>query len=349
MKRKMLFAMIALMVSVGLSAQVFIIERGSNSLTYSNIKAAVDALLDNDRLYLPPGIHSLNGYNWEGYNGTLNSENTLVITKKVSVYGGGYANGANSTIIADGEFVIGQGASGSYITGMQFNNTFRLDNVSNCSVTRCGFNSTLYLSGVGNNLNISECDFGSYVQNNISGYINGITSNISANFSKCIFRFYGTHLQNVNIYNSIFLWFSLAPPVFENSLIQSNIFIINETTTNTLFTAHGSNNSYANNLWVGGYPTSDASLYNTFHNEIEREPYANVFVDAESGDYHLKAGCNGIAAGVDGTDVGIYGTSVPFKESRLPSIPNFVVKSIAPETNADGNLPVYIKIEAQNQ
>jgi hypothetical protein len=102
-------------------------------------------------------------------------------------------------------------------------------------------------------------------------------------------------------------------------------------------------------LWVGGTPNVNAQDNNSLNNEITKEPYADVFVDATAADYHLKDACSGKNAGTDGTDVGIYGTSVPFKENRLPSIPNFSLKAISPETDATGKLPVNIVVDAQER
>ncbi|MDR0506901.1 MAG: hypothetical protein LBH32_08835, partial [Dysgonamonadaceae bacterium] len=87
---------------------------------------------------------------------------------------------------------------------------------------------------------------------------------------------------------------------------------------------------------------------NTHIDEIINQSYANTFVNGDSYDYHLQPTSAGKNAGTDGTDVGIYGTAFPFKESKLPSIPHFTVKNISTETNAEGKLPVYIKIEAQD-
>ncbi len=349
MKSRIFMAMVACLFTYSVAqAQVFVIERGSNTLTYSNIKAAVDALQDNDKLYLPPGEYSLSGYKWEGYAGTQNYSNILVVNKKVSIYGGGAMNGANSTTLKDGTFVIGKDANGSFITGIRFDHYFELDNVSNCVVTRCITNYYIHLYGKGSNNVITECEFKYYVDGNGSGYLSGVGSGLSCIFSKCIFENGYSTFRNSSVYNCIFN--SLYSVSFYNCTLNNNIFILNRSVTNTQYTVIGTNNTYSNNLWVGGYPTvAYASDNNSFNNEIERESYANVFINADSGDYHLKAECSGKNAGSDGTDVGIYGTSVPFKEDRLPLIPNFKLKVISPETDATGKLPVNIVVEAQDR
>jgi hypothetical protein len=332
----------------GISAQVFIMERGSSSLSYSNIKAAVDALQNNDRLYLPPGEHSLSGYTWEGYDGLQNYSNTLCVNKKVSIYGGGCANGASSTVLKDGEFLIGKDAGGSLITGIRFDGYFQLDNVSNCIVSRCLTKDNFYLLGAGNNNVITECEFKGTVNGDSYGYISSTGNGLSCIFSKCVFG-YSYYLRASEIYNCILM---SAPTNYRPNYTCSftnNIFILSKTVTNSQVTVDGTQNTFVNNLWVGGTPSSNASDNNTFKNEIMKEPYANVFVNADAGDYHLKAECSGKNAGADGTDVGIYGTSVPFKENRLPLIPNFSLKAISPETDATKKLPVNIVIDAQDR
>ena len=71
--------LLACLTVTSVNAQVFLIERGTSSFTYPNIKAAVDALQDGDKLYLPPGIFSLTGYNWTGVTGTQNYSNTVLL------------------------------------------------------------------------------------------------------------------------------------------------------------------------------------------------------------------------------------------------------------------------------
>lgn len=344
-------AIICLFSFSALQAQVFVIERGTNTtLTFDNLKAAVDALQDNDQLYIPPGVHSLTGYTWTGYDDTYNWSNTLVVNKKVSIFGAGYNEGANSTVIQDGAFVIGKDAGGSLITGIWFRNAFQLDNVSNCIVNRCKTDNYFWLFGTGNNIIVSECDIYNNISTTNSPFTNPGGNGLVTTFDKCIFRSYSSvlNLNTATIYNSIFL--SGGGYNISASSLFNNIFIINTTgVTNQASTSLGSNNTFSHNLWIGGYPNSPAENNNTFSNEIEREPYANVFVDPDNGDYHLKAGCSGKNAGSDGTDVGIYGTAFPFKESKTPSIPYFKLKVISPETDSSGKLPVNIQVEAQDR
>lgn len=347
MKKTILISLILLSTLLTkINAQVFVIERGtSTTLTFDNIKSAVDALKDNDRLYIPPGVHDISAYSWTGYDGSQNHKNILVINKRAFIYGAGYNEGANSTIIKGGKFVIGKDAGGSFITGIRFDYLFQLDNVSNCIVSRCKTNSSFQLVGIGNNITVNECEIRSYINNGNGSFLT--SSSLSVNYSKCIFATGSNrNFDNATINNCIF-----ESPAYinsKNSSFSNNIFLVSKTVTNYNQKIDGSDNTFSYNLWVGGYPTSDATKNNTFKNCIERETYTNVFVDPDKGDYHLKSECLGKNKGSDGKDVGIYGTAIPFKENKLPSIPSFTTKVISPETDASGKLPVNIVVEAQD-
>jgi hypothetical protein len=345
--KKMIFLLFAAsLVLNAIKAQVFIIERGSNtSLAFNNIKSAVDALEDNDRLYLPPGEISLSGYTWHGYEGNENQSNTLLVNKNVSIYGAGCADGASSTIIKDGFLIIGKDANGSFVTGIRFNSNvqLKLHHVSNIMVSRCKIDNYLELYDSGNNNLISECEIGSTSANHTYG-----EEYMSATFSKCIFHRAGSqYFRFANVYNSLFI----GNPYFawENSSFLNNVIVLSQSDNIAdTYTINSKNCTYSYNLWVGAKIRDIPDNNNTFSLNITEEPYSNVFVDPANGDYHLKTECQGKNAASDGRDMGIFGTVNPFKESRLPLNPHFSLKVVSPETDTAGKLPVNIKIEAQD-
>jgi hypothetical protein len=81
---------------------------------------------------------------------------------------------------------------------------------------------------------------------------------------------------------------------------------------------------------------------------------ASIFINEANGNYqftddlHLAPGSSGIGGATDGTDIGIYGSSSPYKAGAMPYNPHFRAASVAPATNADGDLPVNIRAAAQN-
>ncbi|MBN2767262.1 MAG: hypothetical protein JXR27_12900 [Paludibacteraceae bacterium] len=332
------FFLLACLIGNSAKAQVILVERGSSSFTYSNIKAAVDALQDDDKLYLPPGIISLEGYSWSGETGNHNYTNSLAITKKVAIYGAGYNQGANSTILQNGNLYFSATASGSTITGVRFDAYFNLLNADNVSISRCKFNSTFATQEISQNNYINECEFKLYVS---------ISDESSAVFTKCIFNYQSNNsFYNSTLTNNLFT--TTSGYSFQNSSLINNIFVGSKT-TNSAHMPSGSNNSFSYNMWIGTILQYNASLNNTFSNEIEQVPFADTFMDFDKGDYRLKDTSSGKGAANDGHDVGIFGTAFPFKTSRLPSIPYFSIKAISAETDASGNLPVSLKIEAQER
>jgi len=342
MKKMIISFVVSLLIviSSNLKAQVFVVEHAGVSSTYSNIKVAVDALQNDDKLYIPPGQFSLNGYTWTGYSGTENRGNTIAITKRVSIYGAGYNQGANSTIIADGNFLIGTGAEGTTISGLRFDGQFTVDNVSNVMISRCKTNYYFYVQGVGANNYVTECDLHQLGVNSTGGVI----------MTKSLIRSNGgTTYMNSTISNNIFFYWCNN---YINCSLVNNIFIYSRNDVNTnlqIGSSYTSNNSFSYNLWVGANPYSLADYNITLTNEKTNQNFSTTFIDFDGGDYHLKIGCLGINAGNDGKDVGIFGTAFPFKESRLPAIPYFAVKAISSETDAAGKLPVSITVQAQDR
>lgn len=332
-----LFVFALLALSSGLKAQVFVVESGSTTTTYATIKLAVNALVDGDKLYLPPGQFSLVGCTWTGYSGNENNGNTLAIKKRVSIYGAGYNQGANSTIIVDGTFMITRDAAGTTLTGVRFEGYLTLDNVSNTMITRCMTNNYLPVLGTGSNNYISECE----IQNVSVDQNNGII------LTKSLIKSTNTNCWNSTISNNIFFYINHN---LYNCSLFNNVFVGNRSDVNSnLSVTYANNCSFSYNYWIGANPSSPASYNNTFNNEKVNQNFSTTFVDFNNGDYHLKTGCVGINAGNDGKDVGVYGTAIPFKENRLPAIPYFAIKTISAETDASGKLPVNITVQAQDR
>jgi hypothetical protein len=65
-------------------------------------------------------------------------------------------------------------------------------------------------------------------------------------------------------------------------------------------------------------------------------------------DYKLKTTCPGKNAGTDGSDIGIYGGNYPWKEGGVPFTPHYQFKKVNGTTNSSGNLPIQIKVKAQD-
>ncbi len=346
---KRLFSCVAacMLFCAGVSAQVFLIERtGSAPLTFDNIKEAVDALQDNDRLYIPAGVHDIGQYNWEEWDeaseeSIVHQTNAIAITKKVAIYGGGYS-GEDAGFLANGTLILTKEASGSLITGLGFK-WLQLNNVSNVSISRCLMTDELSYYGNGGNNLMSECDIMDV------DFLKGTfdDNSVGIHAVKCVFRGTTFRFNSSTIENCLFATYnSVYPLLLCNSTISNCIFIVDKTTTSKeyKYNVYGSA-FFNNNLFVGGTITKGGSA--TLNNNIEKVLYTETFVDAPAGNYRLQDSSPAKDAGTDGTDIGLYGTDKPFDDSRRPALPYFKVKSIGTETDVTGKLPVNIVIEAQ--
>ena len=64
-------------------------------------------------------------------------------------------------------------------------------------------------------------------------------------------------------------------------------------------------------------------------------------------DLHMAPGSPGMNYGNDGNDVGIYGSSSPYKTGAIPFNPHYNQAVVAPATNSNGELPVNLRVAAQ--
>ncbi len=261
----------------------------------------------------------------------------MVIEKPLHFVGGGYAAG-DITPEIKGHMLLCKKASASSMTGISFrdgNASLTLDSISNMVISRCKLDY-LTLKGIGANDLITECVIGT-----ILGEYNYNTS-YSCVISKCIIKGSVSYLSNITFNNNLF---TNVNHVFSYSskcrhiLLQNNIFTYSPST-------QISNSTLNNNLSYSPFSEVEG---NTYRNNFSNYTKTEIFVDFDKGNYHLKDDCVGKNAGTDGTDIGIYGTAFPFKDNKLPSIPYFSIKDIAPETSADQKLKVNIKIEAQER
>lgn len=84
-------------------------------------------------------------------------------------------------------------------------------------------------------------------------------------------------------------------------------------------------------------------------------PLSSIFVNYSTSNgiytnnFHLVPGSPFANAGRDGTDIGIYGGTFPWKEGSVPFNPHFQTFIVGPTTNSTGNLPVNIKVAAQDR
>jgi len=135
-----------------------------------------------------------------------------------------------------------------------------------------------------------------------------------------------------------------------NSWIHNNIFTLPASVIGAYIT--GSNNYLDNNIF--GTTPGDYSGSNWYTNNYVNIGTDTLFIGQTanyssfdySQNYHLRNPA--LFPGYSNLGVGIYGGTVPFKEGGLPFNPHIMLKTIAPNTDTNGNLNINVKVKAQD-
>jgi hypothetical protein len=254
-------------------------------------------------------------------------------------------------------FRLTNGANGTSFSGIRFNtpssgNCFGLgtgpgdQNVVSVEFHRCVFQQGVLLGVEGPSGASSafvECIF----NRTISGY------DSDAQFTRCIFDYQagtGAEISGFDgggliVLNSVFLGGRIGNS--DNATVNNSIFT---RTSAPFWQSNGM--SFSNNLMVSPTMTSNMSGFSESGNIVGQD-VSTIFVSESDTDYqfsddlHLQGNSPGIGAGTDGTDIGIFGTSSPYKLGAMPHVPYYRQVDIAPGTNANGNLPVRVRVAAQ--
>ena len=346
---------VLLLITTTAHAQNLIAVQNSNTPSfYTSLDTAIVHAANGDTIYIPGGNFALN----------------TNISKRLHIIGVGYHPDStlvtNPTNIMNSLFLI-TGASGGSLMGvklngdLQFGTTSENGNITNYTLARCYvgcvyslsnlstknlfYENVLTSSGNGRymSVNMSSAESNYFYNNIITGGYGGMDA----------FTVYG--IGNGSIFkNNIFInnasrgdLVSANYSVFENNIFSSSgLFHPNYPVSNNIF----NNNLIAtsNGYYFG------SNWNNTGINNIFEQPETSIFVNKTSNsfdytqDYHLQPTCPGKNAGKDGTDVGIYGGLYPWKAGSIPSNPHIQTMKIAPQTDANGNLNVNIKVKAQD-
>ncbi|TRX36370.1 hypothetical protein [Flavobacterium restrictum] len=347
MKTKQLLCALLLFIGLSASAQQapFMVcnSAGTTCTPYTDLTTAYNAATAGDYLYLPAGDFTLGVW----------------INKEIHFIGAGFdINASITTGITriSGDIILQSGANGSsfegfYLTG-NFKNygslnaiTFAYLNLNrtdpyyegqgwtwnNCVVKNSVVREYLYLgsgtSYLGENNTIMNSIVNSFHSMNHSTVKNCVVSihnttnycfnNIKNSVVKnCIIGGQGLNADAANVSDNI-LFLNNATEAASGQLINAKPFCTEV------------NNSY-------GITATDTFVTATGYT------YNQTF------DYHIKATSAAHNGGDNGADIGIYGGSTPWKDGAIPSNPHIFFKNIASATDGSGNLPVQIKVSAQN-
>lgn len=306
---------------------------GTTTVIYTDIKKALAAAQDDDFIYLPAGTFNVD---------------SVIIQKRVNVVGTGiYPDSTKATgkTVINGKVYLKVGRDGGSLQGIEFTNSssigwIAINGSGNFTISKTMFNyiTDLDITAAGT-ITIKECVINGYLNNAYSSsgnLIYNVTNSIIHDnayvtyyslYDNCIFLSFTTIAGSYNEYRNCI--FHVAGNIGTN---QPNRF----------FNSHienGTSDNAFNNAALDLNTTYDATASSTFSGGACPSTFNYTF------DYHLKSGSAAIGSGTDGTDKGIYGSMYPYNPN--PYNPHIYSKSIAPTTNAQGQLQINVKVKAQ--
>lgn len=322
------------------SQNVIVLHHNSTPSFFTTLGDAVNSASSGDTIYLPGGQMQIG---------------TLTIDKKLHIIGAGYRNDssmATGRTYLDGIIILITGADSSSLEGFYLTNYISLGTApSNQAVDNLKFsrlNVSLFSLGFtsenkqAENCMITEC----VIRIALYGYgvQNLLVEKCIVGVADCSSSFLINSCDESIIKNCIFLYGSPGNYLFSsdsNCVYLNNVIFTNAT---TVYELNGFNNSWEYNLCNKpiSAPLEDSS-YENVSNLFEDYVCGNAFEDH---DFHLADPTNYF--GNDATQVGIYGTLQPFKDGAFPGNPHISYKNIGAGTDANGNLQINIKVEAQD-
>ncbi|MCB0795760.1 MAG: hypothetical protein KDB88_13585 [Flavobacteriales bacterium] len=306
---------------------------------------AIAAVQADDRLYFS--------------GGTFSTTAPLVLTEPIHFIGAGiHPDSASITLrtklVQQAPIQVNTSASNSTFTGISFDS-------STGACIQYGDSDT---NDDPTGILFERCEFVQDVALTAISILAGPNFS-SSNFNECLFRgrLDGGDLTTAVVTRSIFegsintmdgggllvdhcVFFDTGINNSHFSTVQNSIF---SGAIPGLFQCNGSSvsNSLTTHTAFFGNSGSNTSETNSFTGQ------SNVFVNETNGqfdftdDLHIAAGSVALGGAIDGTDMGLYGSPFPAKPGFLPYNPHYQAVTIDPATDANGDLPINIKVKAQ--
>ena len=335
---------LALMTSASAQTPRIVVQGNSTPQVFSSIYDALAAAQPNDKLYFS--------------GGSFLADTGFTLSIPLHFIGAGMhpdsTNVTGATILTTGfggAFRYTTGAGGSSFTGINFDPDDQLrygtgasdDDPVDMVFERCSFQTFVYLGsveGAASSSVFNECVFYRQLQG-LGG---------AATVDRCVFASVSSGLDvfrpsGLILRNSALLGCQIANS--EDAVVQNCVFTV---AGPALYQVTGVQitNCIINNDVMFSNSTGNAetgTIYNQTPADIFVSETDNLYQFTD--DLHLLPGSPGIAAGNDGTDIGLYGTSSPYKPGNVPYNPHYRQANIATATDANGDLPVTIKVATQ--
>ncbi len=339
--------LILLLISISATAfaqRAFIRQNGTTNVYYL-IDSVFQTAQNGDTIYLPGGSFNIG---------------SLTINKRLTIIGVGHVPDSTqatySTTLVGNIYLTSAASNGSisglYLTAAIYFGTNPGDqSISFYSVSRCNVSAVIL------GYNPGAPGGSSYItikENIIRSQIIGCNSqfvSIENNLVQGDIYYFNT---NMLAKNNTFLGGNGCPAYAVNTVFnctfENNVFMLASgcgvialsTVGSCIFT----NNVFNNNMTfpsgsnIGSGNNINVSQTNFFVSET------NWLIEYTD-NFHLQN--PGIYLGTDGFQVGIYGSSIPYKEGAVPYNPHIRSKTIAPQTNSNGDLLINIGVGAQQR
>jgi hypothetical protein len=337
---KQFFTILLALTTAALNAQTLQIARvssnGTTTTLYTNLKTAMSDAQDDDFIYMPAGTFNVD---------------SVIIQKRVNIVGTGiYPDSTLATgkTVINGNLYLKTGMDGGSMQGVElndlnYNSAYGIINVSssgNFTFSKCMITIITCNSLASGNINIRECVVNKYIGNPNSTLKYNVNNSILADLYSCGYSTFNNCIfsnRNILVSGS----YAGGNNEFRNCIFKISNVTLYSGTNDRYFNCHFENvatNGYYNNP-IQLNTTYDATNNSTFVGGACPAAFSYTF------DYHVKSSSTAAASGTDGTDKGIYGTLYPYNPN--PYNPHIYFKSVAPTTNAQGQLQINIKVKAQ--
>lgn len=291
---------------------------------------AYNASVSGDTIYLP--------------GGGLNCPN--IISKKLVIFGAGIYNDSTTatgkTIFNNG-FTIDSLASNSQFEGLFINGTVTFainQKIDSVTFRRNYVSGSIFTDGT---LEINQSKGIRIESNFINGIVSAqhtsgiiISNNVMNNISS---------VKNGWIRNNLIFYTGYGNMMtsVQESLVENNFFeggwgfsnVMNCTFNYNVFGWDPTGD--VNNIWNNSYVNVSSNIFYNFQ----------ISSNFNTANYHLIN--PSLYQGTTGNEIGLYGGFDPIKEGVVPMNPHIQSKTIAPNTDAFGNLNINIQVGAQNE
>jgi hypothetical protein len=332
-----IFATLLLMSTTINAQQRVALHNNGTTTIFSSTSPFIDAYnaaADGDTIYLPGGT----------FTPPANFE------KKLIIFGAGHY--VDSTMATGKTFINGgvqlrENADNFHIEGVEITGSVTLYNnesINGVIIKRCKINGAININGDLSNPSTSLNIIGSIIYSMIN-LSNAQTAILSNNI---IVKTFGSSNSNLFSNNIImgYIYGSSADYLFSgnNNTLNNNIFLWGGSTPS------GYGNIFYNNIYIPVNPSYGTTP--TAINNYTGVAQVDIFVNQTgvafdyTHDYHLQNPSTYL--GEDGSEVGIYGGMFPYKEGAVPVNPHIQIKNIAPQTDANGDLNIQLKVNAQD-